>query len=79
MTEVGSVELLLQGPTSSSKEYSEGEEAAATIGYSALTLEQAGAYVRSQGSPLNQFRCILQKAKNGSSRGDTGRMGISKK
>ena len=55
MTEEESVELLLQGPASTTKENSEGVEVAATLGYLALALDQAGAYIRSHGLPLNQF------------------------
>ncbi|KAH0556456.1 hypothetical protein GP486_005631, partial [Trichoglossum hirsutum] len=55
MTEEESVELLLQGPASTPKENSEGVEVAATLGYLALALDQAGAYIRSHGLPLNQF------------------------
>jgi tetratricopeptide (TPR) repeat protein len=53
MTKDESVELLLQAtPTS---ENSEAAEVAATLGYLALALDQAGAYIRARGLPLSQF------------------------
>lgn len=63
MTKEESVELLLQGPASTPKENSEGVEVAATLGYLALALDQAGAYIRSRGLPLNQFIAHYQKRK----------------
>lgn len=63
MSKEESVELLLQSPASTPKENSEGIEVAATLGHLALALDQAGAYIRSRGLPLNQFVAHYQKRK----------------
>jgi tetratricopeptide (TPR) repeat protein len=53
MTEDESAELLLQA--TSTFENSEVAEVIATLGYLALALHQAGAYIRARGLPLSQF------------------------
>src|SRR5205814_1015726 len=55
MTEHESVELLLLRPASTSQERSNAVEVASTLGFLALALDQAGAYIRSRDIPLHQF------------------------
>src|SRR5438045_7117158 len=55
MTEEESVELLLLRPASTPQERSNAVEVASTLGFLALALDQAGAYIRSRDIPLDQF------------------------
>ena len=61
MTEGESVELLLQATSTS--ETSEAVEVAATLGYLALALDQAGAYIRARGLRLSQFIAHYKRRK----------------
>lgn len=55
MSKEESVELLLQRPASTAEERLIAEEIASTLGFLALALDQAGAYIRSRGLSLAQF------------------------
>ena len=61
MTKGESVELLLQATSTS--ENSEVAEVVATLGYLALALDQAGAYIRARGLPLSQFIAHYKRRK----------------
>ena len=61
MTKGESTELLLQATSTS--ENSEVAEVVATLGYLALALDQAGAYIRARGLPLSQFIAHYKRRK----------------
>jgi len=63
MTEKESLDLLLQKPSMSVEEETEGGEIASLLGHLALALDQAGAYIRARGLPLKDFISHYQKRK----------------
>ena len=63
MTDDESLDLLLQRPTSDATERQQGLAIAAMLGYLALALDQAGAYVRARCLPLQDFESHYQRRK----------------
>ena len=58
-----SLDLLLQRPISEATERQQGLAIAAMLGYLALTLDQAGAYIRAQCLPLQDFGSHYKRRK----------------
>ncbi|MCJ1231793.1 hypothetical protein MMC12_008472 [Toensbergia leucococca] len=63
MSDDESLDLLLQRPTSEATERQQGLAIATMLGYLALALDQAGAYIRAQCLPLQDFRSHYKRRK----------------
>ena len=63
MSEDESLDLLLQRPISEATERAQGLAIAAMLGYLALALDQAGAYIRAQCPPLHDFGSHYRRRK----------------
>ena len=63
MSDNESLDLLLQQLISEATERQQGLAIAAMLGYLALALDQAGAYIRAQCLPLQDFRSHYKRRK----------------